>query len=294
MNLDLTRVFVKVVQSGSFSKAAAILRLPKSTVSKAVAKLEREAGVQLLVRTTRSLALTLEGRGFYDTCAQAIQIVEDAQKMIQGRDRLSGLLRITAPEDLGAYVVAPAIAKLAIQYPQLSFEVYCTDDLVNLVQEHFDLAVRIGPITESSFKIRRAGEIQLIAVASPLYLKSKPKVKHPRDLEAMDCLGFNDAVFKKWAFRSERETVHVPVKTRIYSNLMSSLVKMALAHAGVAWVPRFICQGELASGQLLRILPEWQGVEMPVSVISPLSSANSVRLKTVAEEIWTTLRTTLG
>src|SRR4051812_36061970 len=110
MDLELTRYFVKVVQNGSFSRAADLLKLPKSTVSKAITRLEHDTGTKLLLRTTRSLTLTAAGRAFYDTCLGPVHILEDAQKSLYGQDSiLSGTLKITAPEDLGAHVISPAV-----------------------------------------------------------------------------------------------------------------------------------------------------------------------------------------
>jgi LysR family transcriptional regulator for bpeEF and oprC len=294
MNLDLTRIFVKVVQNGSFSKAAEILNLPKSTISKAVSKMERESGTKLIVRTTRSLSLTAAGRAFYETSLGPIQILEDAQKSLNGGDNLlSGLVKITAPEDLGSYVIAPAIADLIIRHPKLSFELKYTNDLVDLVKEGFDIAVRIGRPAESSFKVKRAGDVVLIAVASPKYLSSKKEIKIPKDLEALDCLSLSGPENRRWKLRSSKWTVYANIKSRTYSNHMTSLLKMAVADCGIALVPNYLCESELKSGKLVRVLPEWSSAGFPVSVISPLGSSSSARLKMTIDHIFGALQATL-
>jgi len=295
MNLDLIRIFVKVVQNGSFSKAAEILNLPKSTISKAVSKMERESGTKLIVRTTRSLSLTAAGRAFYETSLGPIQVLEDAQKSLDGGDSLlSGLVKITAPEDLGSYVIAPAIAKLIIRHPKLSFELRYTNELVDLVKDGFDIAIRIGKLSESSFKVKRAGDVVLIAVASPKYLSGKEKIRQPKDLEKFDCLTLSGQEYRRWKLKSNKGLAHVNINARTSSNQMSSLLKMAVADSGIALVPNYLCESELESGKLVRVLPEWSSAGLPVSVISPLSSSTSARLKMTIDEVYSALQETLS
>lgn len=281
MDLELTRIFVKVAQNGSFSKAAQILKLPKSTVSKAISKLEKETGTILLMRTTRSLTLTASGRAFYETSLGPIRQLEDAQKSLYGKDSImSGLVRITAPEDLGSFVLSPAISKLAAQHPQLNFEIVCTDDIVDLVKDGFDIAVRIGRVNESRFKVKKAGEFPLILVASPQYLKDKEKIKKPQDLHNHYCLSLNIAsIFNKWTLKSSKGTVPLSIQTKLSTNQMTSLIQMALSGGGVALVPQYLCQKELDSGKLVHVLPEWSSPSLPVWIVSPLGSASSARLK---------------
>ena len=154
MDLELCRIFVKVVQYNSFSKAAEVLKMPKSTVSRSITRLERETGTKLLVRSTRSLTVTQAGQEFYEASLGPIHQLEDAQKALVGKDSLlTGTVRMTAPEDLGTFVIAPAIAKLSSQYPSLRFELKYTDTIVDLVKEGFDLAVRIGRVKNSGLRI---------------------------------------------------------------------------------------------------------------------------------------------
>lgn len=294
MNLDLCRIFVKVVQQGSFSKAADLLLVPKSTISKAVSRLERESGTKLLLRTTRSLSLTAAGRGFFDACLGPVQVLEDAQKSLQGGDSLlTGTVRITAPEDLGTFVLAPALAALTLRHPRLNFDLQYTDEVLDLVKDGFDLAVRIGRINESSFKIKRAGEVVLVAVASRKYLATQEKIRHPKDLEGKDCLSLSDQAFRKWTMKSAKGTAHVPVNVRISSNQTSSLLNVARADGGIALVPKFLCEADLHSGALMRVLPEWSSPGMQVSMISPLATTSSVRLKMTADLLLSALQATL-
>jgi LysR family transcriptional regulator, regulator for bpeEF and oprC len=241
--IERIRYFIKVVQYGSFSKAAEHLGLPKSTLSKALRFLEEETGTTLLMRTTRSLTLTASGRVFFDSCSEPIQKLEEAQKSLYEQDSiLSGLVRITAPEDLGNEIIAPSAARLCLAHPQLQFELYYTDKIIDLVRDGFDLAVRIGKLTESRLRAKRVGEISLSLVASPHYLKGKKRIKSPQDLESHDLLSMRAyAISGKWLLKSENESSTVKIKPRVICNQMSSLIQLAITHVGIALVPTFLC-----------------------------------------------------
>jgi LysR family transcriptional regulator, regulator for bpeEF and oprC len=296
LDLDLIRIFVKVIQNGSFSKAAELLKLPKSTVSKAVSRFERETGTRLLVRTTRSLTLTAAGRAFYEASLGPVQTLEDARKSLHGHDsRLTGHVRITAPEDLGSAVIAPTIAVLINKHPGLSFELHYTNQVIDLVKEGFDLGVRVGKLGESSLKIKRGGEITLVLVASPTYLKGREKINSPQDLTTHRCLSLSiQSLETRWTLRSAKGTVHIPIKAKISSNQMSSLLQMAIGNGGIALVPLYLAKADLESKKLVRILPDWASPGIPVSILSPLASTSSARLKATIEEIAASLQKALG
>jgi len=281
--LELTRIFVKVVERGGFSRAAEALRLPKSTVSKAVARLERALDVKLLVRTTRAVVPTSAGRSYYEQCAGPIAALDLAHRAITGRDReVAGHLRITAPEDYGAEVVDPAIAELVTRHPLLTFELRYTDEVLDLVRDGFDLAVRLGKLRESRFYARRLGESTRIAVAAPNYIERAPKIRRPMDLLAHACLTIA-AGPRDWTLRSPRGRARVPVRPRIVCNQMTNLVRMTLRGAGIALVPSFLCRSALASGALVRVLPTWSYPGRPVSLVAPLPSSTSARQKIVMD-----------
>jgi LysR family transcriptional regulator, regulator for bpeEF and oprC len=287
MDISLARIFVKVVQNGSFTRAATLLKTPKSTVSKAISRLERETGTRLLIRTTRSLTLTAAGRAFYDTCLGPIQILEDAQKSLYGQDSvLAGLIRITAPEDLGTHVLSKAIGDLTKKHPALSFELNYTDEVLDLVKDGIDLAVRIGKLAESSFKAKKTGEVVLVMVAAPAYLKLHDKIRTPEDVEKQDCLTFNSGpLSQRWKLRSKKEHVTIQIKARFLSNQMTSVLKAALSGAGVAFVPLYLCRSDIEAGRLIRVCPEWSAPGLQVSVVTPAAMSSSARLRVVGDEL---------
>lgn len=295
MGLELSRIFVKVIQYGGFSKAATALNMPKSTVSKAITRLESETGTKLLIRTTRSQTLTAAGRLFYEACLGPIQTLEDAQKSLYGMDNIvTGLVKLTAPEDMGIQMISPAIGKLCLKYPRLKFEMNYTDEIIDLVRDGYDFGIRVGELKESSLRSKRLGNIEMIPVASPTYLKSKKKLKHPKDLE--DHIGLNLGVMNlstEWTFKQAGKTVRAKINSQVQSNQNSSLLKIALAGAGIALLPMFICQEQLQDGSLLRVLPYWSGLKIPVSIVSPVLSTTSARLSLVSSELATALKNAL-
>ncbi|HXH31364.1 MAG TPA: LysR family transcriptional regulator [Bacteriovoracaceae bacterium] len=296
MEIESIRIFVKVVGLGSYSKAALLLKLPKSTVSRTISRLEADCGTKLLLRTTRSLTLTSSGKAFYESCILPVQALEEAKKSLYGSDSiLSGKIRLTASEDFGIHIISPAIGKLSKLHPSLDFEMYYTDKLVDLVKEGFDLAVRIGKLQTSSFKAKKLGEITMIAVATKEFLKAAGGIKEPAELGGLSCLCFsNSSAQLKWTFKRPNRTVSVGIQPRIVANQMTSLMNLALTGAGVALVPQFLCNDDLSAGRLVRVLPDWRGDSMPVSIVSPLGTASSVRLRLLSDYLATVIQTALS
>jgi LysR family transcriptional regulator for bpeEF and oprC len=285
MNLDLVQIFIQVVKNGSFTKAAGQLRIPKSSVSKAIAIIEKQLGVKLLIRTTRSLTLTAAGKLLYDQCAGPIELIESASKSISGSEKiLAGRLRITAPEDLGSKVISPAIAELSQKHSQLQFELNYTDEVIDLVREGYDLAVRIGKLNESSLKVKNIGDVSLVMVAAPKYLKTRTKIQDLDDLKSHDCLALAILTsINVWRLKSGIQQKQISIKPKIVSNHMSSLLAAALSGAGVALVPNFLCRELISSQRLVHILPKWSSMPLPVSLLSPLPFSSSQRLRVVAD-----------
>ncbi|MCM2279490.1 MAG: LysR family transcriptional regulator [Oligoflexia bacterium] len=294
MELEPLRIFVKVIELGSFTRAAAVLNLPKSTVSRAVSRLEHQAHARLLLRTTRSLSLTAPGRAFYESCRDPIRALEEARRTLDGVDaRISGVVRLTAVDDLGVQVISPAMGRLISRHPELSFEFSFTDELVDLVREGFDLAIRVGKLNPSSFRARKLGEIALIPVAAPAYLARKPEIREPADLSEHDSLAFPGLALPRWTLCSGARTVSIPLRARALGNHMASLVELAANGAGVALVPAFLCKEKLESGELVRVLPRWSARGLPVSLVIPGAAEIPARIRLVAETLADELREVL-
>ena len=285
MSLDLVNYFIQVTQFGSFSKAAQSLGLPKSTLSKAVARLESEVGTKLLLRTTRNQTLTAAGRVFYEKCIGPIQTIEEARKSLSGNDDLLiGRIRLTSPEDLGIGVISPAIGKFVLKHTSVQFELIYTDTLVDLIRDGFDLAIRVGQLKESSLKSKRIGEIKQFLVATPDYVQNHPKIQNPEDLKNHPCLLHGGRISERiWKLSSSSQSCSVTVRPKIVSNQMSSLIQAALSDCGVAKVPAFLCKKYIEEGSLVQVLPKWQSHGTPVSILSPVSFSSSVRLRLITD-----------
>ena len=292
MDLEPVRIFVHVVQAGGFSRAAQTLGLPKSTVSRSISRLEREAGARLLIRTTRQVSLTETGRRFYEDCLDPVRSIEEARRLLQGRDeRMSGVIRITAPDDFGTQVISPIVGMLLREYPGLTFELAYTNEVLDLVRHGYDFALRIGPLTPSRLKARRLGELVPCLVAAPGYLQARPPIRAPRDLADHDCLAIESASFhQSWSLRSGARQVDVAIRPRVLLNQVVSVLGLALQGIGVALLPNHLCREALRAGQLRRVLPAWQGEPIALSLVSPLGTAASGRLRLVAERLAAAIR----
>ena len=284
MNIEASQIFVNVIHSGSFSKAAIALNLPKSTVSRTISKLENETGTKLIVRTTRSLSLTEAGREYYEDCLPAILRLEEANKKLLNKDKsISGLVKLTAPEDLGHTVVTKALAKLTLKHPDLSFEFSFTDKIVDVVKDGFDIAIRLGKRQDSSLKLKPAGEFNLILVASPKFLAKFKKISHPSDLKDHVCISHSWS--KTWKLKSSKSKSEVSLKSKLVGNQMLSMIKLARSGCGVSFVPNYLCENYLKTGELVQLLPEWKSPPVLVSIITTVTPSSVARIKVTVEAI---------
>lgn len=300
MDIQLIHYFVNIVKHGSFTKAATLLKVPKSTLSKAVTKLENETGTKLLIRSTRKQNLTDAGRQFYESCLGPIQTIEDAEKALYGQDSIiSGTVKITVPEDFEIVLLSGCIQKLCKSYPDLKIVIKGTNDVVDLVGEGFDFAVRIGALEESNLKVRTIGHIKLVTTVSPEYLdeikQAGLKLDEPADLTRVRCIGFtSNKPHQVLTLSKGQQTEVVKTPLVVEANQATSVYKLTMAGVGVSVLPTFLCQKDIDNGDLISTLTDWKYADVPVSLVSPLSTLNSVRLKVVSDEIVEALRASLG
>jgi DNA-binding transcriptional LysR family regulator len=269
MDLNELLVFAKVVQAGSFTAAAAALRMPKSTVSRKVSELEERVGAQLLQRTTRKLRLTEVGRAYFERCARVVAEAEQAEEVVtRMQSAPHGLLRVTAP--LNFPLLGPLAAGFLARYPEVQLEMLCSDRRVDLVAEGFDVAVRAGTLTDSTLIARKLGSLQRVAVAAPAYVEARGAPRKPADLERHDCLVFSGGrETNLWALQSGGRAVTVAVRARMVVNDFDMLHAAALAGAGVTMLSAHTCADDLATGRLQRILPGWNSPGTPLHAVYP-------------------------
>lgn len=259
-HLGAMAVFARVVEAGSFSGAAAALGLSKSAVSKQVARLEDRLGVRLLNRTTRQLSLTEAGTAFYDHCRQLVADAEAAEAAVTHlASAPRGTLRVTAPMSFGQHHVAPALPAFLAAYPELSVDLQLNDRWVDVIEEGFDLAIRIGQLPDSSLVARRLAPMRRVLCAAPSYLKARGRLHHPRDLAAHSCLIYSYlASGREWRFQGPDGLVRVQVSGPLEINNGDALLAATRAGAGIANLPSFIASADICAGRVENVLPQWR------------------------------------
>jgi LysR family transcriptional regulator for bpeEF and oprC len=271
--LEELRCFLAVVRSGSFSGAAKGLALPKATVSRRVAELERRLATLLLERTTRSVRLTDAGRDYAEHAAAALAALDDATARIHpkaGPVTPRGRLRVTAPIEYGVCVLSPLLADFVAAEPRIELDLDLTGRQVDLVHEGFDLALRVGSVPDSTLTATRLGRIAYGLYASPAYLAAQGAPGYVHELAERPALQFtgSDAA-PLWQLTDGRQEMRVPIAPRLRSNSHWVLRDAALAGLGVAFCAELVAEPEVAAGRLTRLFPEFGAPEIPVHAVFP-------------------------
>jgi len=254
------RTFAGVVEAGSFSVAAERLRLAKSAVSRRVAELEARLGTQLLNRTTRRLSLTESGRQFYERTSRLLAELEEVEQMVgHGQAALRGRLRMTAPLSFGVLHLAPLLSAFLAEHTEMALDLDLNDRRVNLVEEGFDLAVRIGDLPDSTLVTRRLAPIRMVLCASPAYLERHGEPQCPEELAGHQGLLYaNLPDPRNWPYADAAgRPLNLRVPVRMRSNNGDVLLQAAVDGVGIGAMPTFIVWRELASGRLCRLLPAY-------------------------------------
>ena len=284
-DLNELLIFAHVVTAGSFTGAARELAMPKSTVSRKVSELEARLGARLLQRTTRKLSLTDVGQTYYQHALRVLAEVEEAELAVtrmQGAPR--GLLRVTAP--LNFNHLAPVVAAFMARFPDVQVELLCSDRMVDLVHEGFDLAVRAGALADSTLMARTIGSIESYLVASPAFLAAHGAPSCPAELANLPALGFGlGAARATWRMTRGAETTSVQVALRLMVNDFVFLDEAARSGLGVALLPLFRCADDLRSGALVRVLPEWCSPAIPIQAVYPSSRHLSPKVVAFLEHL---------
>ncbi|MFO1075004.1 MAG: LysR family transcriptional regulator [Geminicoccaceae bacterium] len=273
--------FVRVVELGSFSAAARELGLSKSAVSKQVAALEQRLGVRLIHRSTRRLALTEAGTVYRDQCARIVEAAEVAEEMamLQGAEP-RGRLKVAAPMSFGFLRLGPILPEFLDRHPGIELELTLNDRYVDLIEEGYDLAVRIGQLADSSLMLRRLATARNVCAASPAYLGRAGLPATPHDLAAHNCLGYGHLrQAQEWSFVRGAERVPVRAMGNLQANNGDVLRVAACAGLGVVCMPDFILGEDLAAGRLVPLLADWQLPEAPIQAVFPAQRHSFARLR---------------
>lgn len=285
MDLNEIAIFARVVQAQSFTAAGKALGLPKSTVSRKVSELEERLGTRLLHRTTRTLSLTDAGRAYQQYAARIVAEAEEADLAVstmQGAPR--GLLRVTAP--LNFDLLAPVVSSYLVRYPDVQVQMVCTDRVVDIVDEGFDLAVRAGRLADSSLIARHLGAGHNVVVASPQLLESHGRPRRPQDLERLPALVFGAGPDRaRWTLLRKDDEVTVTVRPRFVTNDYAMLQEAAVAGVGFGLLPRLRCEAALREGQLELVLPAWRSPDIPIQAVYPSTRLLSPKVKTFVDHL---------
>lgn len=257
--LDAMAVFARVVEAESFSGAARRLGLSKSAVSKRVSGLERRLGLRLLNRTTRRLSLTEAGVAFYQGCRRMVAEAEAAEQAVSHlASAPRGRLKINAPMSFGMRHIGPALPEFLARYPEIAVDLTLNDRVVDLVEEGFDVAIRIAPLAETSLVARRLAPNRSLLCAAPAYLKARGRPGTVAQLSDRACLLYSyQTAGDLWSLSGPGGEHRVRVSGPLRVNNGDAILAAALGGLGIALLPCFICGDDLRAGRLVRVLPGW-------------------------------------
>ncbi|MFC5371014.1 LysR family transcriptional regulator [Brevundimonas faecalis] len=295
--IDLFRIFSRVVECSSFTRAADTLGVPRSSVSAAVQELEERVGARLLHRTTRKVAPTQDGIAFYERCQQVIADVEETENLFrQNAAQPSGRLRIDVPGRIGRLVIAPALPGFLDRYPDIEVDLGVTDRAVNLVEDSIDCVLRVGPLSDSSLIARHIGELPLINVASPAYLQRCGTPKSPADLtdhHAVNYASPSNGRIEPWEWVDDGAVRSLPMRGRVTVNSAEAYIACCLAGLGLIQIPAYDVRRHLDAGELIEVMTTHRAQAMPMTLLYPHRQHLSRRLQVFADWLEAVLRAEL-
>ncbi len=285
--IDLFRVFARVVECASFTRAADTLGLPRSSVSAAVSELEGRVGARLLHRTTRKVAPTQDGQAFYDRCLRLLADVEETENLFrQTKIGPAGKLRIDVPGRIGRLIIAPALPEFLERYTLIDIDLGVTDRAVNLIEENVDCVLRVGPLNDSGLIARAIGDLPLINVASPAYLKRYGIPKTPHDLVNHWTVNYaspSSGRVESWEWIADGVLQAMPVRGRVTVNNAEAYIACCVAGLGLIQIPAYDVKHHLAAGELIEVMPEHRAEPMPLTLLYPHRQHLSRRVQVFAD-----------
>jgi DNA-binding transcriptional LysR family regulator len=273
-------VFERVVREGGFTAAARALGLSKSAVSQKVSRLEARLGARLLQRTTRSVRLTDIGAGYYERCARVVAEAREADRWVSGAQLAPrGVLRLTAPHMFGDAFLTPIVRRYLTCHPEVSVDLMLAERVVDLIDEGFDLAVRIGALADSGLVVRTLGYARSIYCASACYLRARGAPETPADLADHDCVVVGHALEARWPMAGPDGVEPCGVTGRFAANSLVMGRDAALGDLGVAFLPGFLCDDLIRRGALRLVLAEYAPPTYPICAVYPSSRQLSAKVR---------------
>ena len=282
--IDGMQSFVAVVEAGSFAAAGQRLGISNKLVSKRVAQLENMVGLSLLHRTTRSMSLTHEGERFLDGARRVLAELEQLETEFDASEGLKGIVRVAAPLTYGDTAVAKAANRFVEQHPNVTVELDLSDHYVDLAKGGFDIAIRIGALSDSSLVVRKLGETQMKVVATPSYLEEHGAPSHPAELSDHICIrDANNPDPNRWPFQIEGQTVQVPVSGPFLANSPPACLVPTRAGMGIFICPDVFLGDDLETGRLVQLFPEFHSRTLPIQSVQLPSAFRKPRVRTFLE-----------
>ncbi len=296
--LSAMQTFVRVVESGSFTAVAAELSSTQSAVSKQVAALEKELGTKLLVRTTRSLALSEEGARYFEQARRLVaEIAEAESDLRQGEAQLNGWMRVAASVGFGRLKLMPLVKTFLAAHPDVKVDLRLHDGFVDLVEQGIDVSVRIGDLSDSGLIARRVGTSHRMLMAHKDYLKTLPlgiaSPVQPEDLLQHNCLVYTEMSNRnQWTFRAGATALEqtgtartIRVEGRLQTNSSEVIRAAVISGMGIGYSPTWLFEQELASGEVVRLMPGWESPASPIHLVSPPERKHSAKVKAFVEHV---------
>lgn len=282
---DAMQAFARVVEAGSFTKAAETLHMSKTSVTQLVQQLEARLRVRLLNRTTRKVNVTADGAVYYERVVRLLADLDDADTSLSGASASPrGRLRVDVPSPFASLILVPALPEFYARYPDIQIDLGVSDRVVDLIGENVDCVVRGGEIADQSLMARRVGDLQLGVFATPAYLQRVGTPQHPRELEDSEhrIVGFLWARTGKalpYAMRQGAESVHVHGRYALAVDDGNAYLSAGLAGLGVLWLPDYMSREPVARGDLMPLFEGWRMDPMPMYVAFPPNRHISVKLR---------------
>ncbi|WPU63501.1 LysR family transcriptional regulator [Peredibacter starrii] len=273
--------FVKVAETGSFSRAAKSLGVSKSHISKTIRQLEEDLGIALFLRSTRKIQLTSRGEKFLMDSKASLEKLEGAkQDIIHSSETPRGTLRVTLAGIFGENYIAPVVIKMAKDYPELQIELNFDARIVDLIAEKYDVAIRFGHLPDSSLKAQKIASRREFICASKTYLQANSVIKEPRDLTAHNCLGQG-----QWTFKKNGKKLQVQINGNLKTNNPRVLLRAAKNGLGIVRLPGSYVFDEIQKGKLVSILEDFSEGKMDIWAVTPTRHEQNINVKTFITEV---------